>query len=175
MTTGIITGYEIGRNKSGTKDVVLLQVRMSNDQDDIQTVELMNNAGDGSVPAIGSRVIITQLGPSWKIGIAESDEIDPEVQDGEVHHYSQDAGTIKAFIKLLKSGIIELNGNTDFAVRFTALETGFNQLKADFNAFLTHVHSGVTTGGGTSGPTIPPVTPSTASIAGAKVDEVKVP
>lgn len=174
LTTGIITGYEIGLNKSGTKNVVLLQVRIT-DQDDIQTVELMNNAGDGSIPAIGSRVIISQLGPAWKIGVAISDNIDPEVQDGEVHHYSQDAGIIKAFIKLLKSGIIEINGNTDFAVRFSVLETGFNQLKADFNAFLLHVHSGVTIGPGTSGPPAPPAVPSTASIAGAKIDEVKVP
>jgi len=173
MNTGIITGYEIGKNKSGTKNVVLLQVRIS-DQDDIQTVELMNNAGDGSIPAIGSRVIIAELGPAWKIGIAESDGIDPEVESGEGHYYSQDAGTIKAFIKLLKNGILELNGNNDFAVRFTALETGFNQLRGDFNAFLTHVHGGVSTGGGVSGPPTPPVAPSTADISGAKVEEVKI-
>lgn len=171
--TGIITGYEIGKNKSGTKNVVLLQVRIT-DKDDIQTVELMNNAGDGSIPAIGSRVLILQVGPAWKIGIAESDNIDPEVQDGEGHFYSQDSGIIKAFIKFLKSGIIELNGNTDFAVRFSVLESGFNQLKSDFNSFLTHIHSGVTTGGAASGPPTPPVLPSTADISGSKIDEVKV-
>lgn len=173
MTTGIITGYEVGKNKSGTKNVVLLQVRIT-DKDDIQTVELMNNASDGSIPAIGSRVIIAELGPAWKIGIAESDSIDPEVEDGEGHFYSQDSNEIKAWIKLLKTGIIEINGNTDFAVRFSVLESGFNQLKSDFNSFLTHVHSGVTTGAGVSGPPTPPVVPSTADISGAKIDEVKV-
>lgn len=173
MTTGIITGYEIGPNRSGTKNVVLLQVRIT-DKDDIQTVELMNNAGNGSIPPVGERVVIVQIGAAWKIGIAESDNISPEIEDGECHIYSQDNDLIKAFIKLLKTGILELNGNTDFAVRFSALETGFNQLKADHNAFLTHLHGGVTTGGGISGPPAPPVAPSTASIAGAKVEEVKI-
>ena len=173
MTTGIITGYEIGKNQDGDKDVVLLQVRIT-DKDDIQMVELMNNPGDDSVPAIGSRVAILQIGSAWKIGVAVSDYITPITQDGEKRIYSQDSGVVKAFITLLKSGIIEINGNTDFAVRFSVLETGFNQLKADFNAFLTHLHAGVTTGGGISGPPAPPVVPSTASIAGAKIDEVKV-
>lgn len=172
MITGIITGYEIGRNKSGTKNVVLLQVRIT-DNDDIQTVELMNNPGDGSIPAIGSRVVIIQLGPAWKIGIAESDNIDSEIEDGEGHFYSQDSDEIKAWIKLLKSGIIELNGNTDFAVRFSTLESGFNQLKSDFNSFLIHIHTGGTILGNT-GPPTPPAIPSTADISGAKIDEVKV-
>lgn len=172
MTTGIITGYEVGKNKSGTKNVVLLQVRIS-DKDDIQTVELMNNAGNGSIPAIGSRIVIVELGPAWKIGIAESDNIDPEVEDGEGHFYSQDSDEIKAWIKLSKSGIIEINGNTDFAVRFSVLESGFNQLKSDFNSFLTHIHTGGTISGNT-GPPTPPVLPSAADISGAKIDEVKV-
>ena len=144
------------------------------DKDDIQTVELMNNPGDDSVPALDSRVAILEVGPAWKIGVAVSDNITPIMQDGEKRIYSQDSGVIKAFISLLKSGIIEINGNTDFAVRFSVLETGFNQLKSDFNGFLTHIHAGVTTGGGISGPPVPPAVPSVASIAGAKIDEVKV-
>jgi hypothetical protein len=51
--------------------------------------------------------------------------------------------------------------------RFEELETGFNQLKSDFNSFLTHVH------GGPGTPPAPPVLPSTASISGAKINEVK--
>ena len=164
MTTGIITGYEIGRNKTGTKDVVLLQVRIT-DKDDIQTVELMNNAGDGSIPAMGSRVVISQLGPAWKIGVAISDDgIAPEVTAGEVHHYSQDAGTIQAFIKLLKSGIIEMNGNTDFAVRFLALDTALQTFLTDLNAKLVIAFTAV--GGSWPGTSV--------NISGAKIDEVKV-
>lgn len=63
----------------------------------------------------------------------------------------------------------------DFLARFDELKTGFDQLKSDFNAFLTHVHSGVTTGGGVSGPATPPATVSTASIDSAKIDELEVP
>ena len=173
MITGIVTGYEIGPNQNGTKDVVLLQVRIT-DKDDIQKVELMTNPGNESIPSLGARVTILQAGPSWKIAIAASDNITPDVEAGEKKIYSQENDSIKAFILLLKSGIIHINGDNDFAVRFTALETGFNQLKSDFNGSLIHIHSGVTTGGGVSGPPTPPTVPSAADISGAKVNEVKI-
>ncbi len=88
---------------------------------------------------------------------------------GEKILYSRDsAGVVKATVKLLKDGIIEINGNADFAVRFNALETGFNTLRSDHNTFLTHVH------GASGTPPVPPAVPSTASISAAKVDEVKI-
>ncbi|KPK96003.1 hypothetical protein AMJ80_02360 [bacterium SM23_31] len=163
-TTGIITGHEIGKNKTGTKDVVLLQVRIT-DKDDIQTVELMSNSGYNAIPPVGARVLIVQVTPSWKIGITESDNIPPSVDEGEVEIYSQENDTIKAFILLLKSGIIELNGNNDFAVRFTALETGLQAFITDLNTKLAAAFTGV--GGSWPGTSL--------DISGAKVDEVKLP
>ena len=77
------------------------------------------------------------------------------------------------------SGKVEIQGNSDFAVRFSALETAYNQLKADYDNLVTifnaHVHSGVTTGPGSSGPTPTPGSPSTGNISGAKVEEVLLP
>jgi hypothetical protein len=72
-------------------------------------------------------------------------------------------------------------------VRYQELETGFNQLKNDHNdlvnkyndlvtKFNTHVHSGVTTGPGASGPTSltgQAENESSADISGAKIDEIK--
>ena len=72
--TGIVTGFEIGKNRNGTKNVVLLQVRLR-DKNDIQTVELMTPPGDDSIPPNGAKVAIFQVSPSYKIAIANSDNI----------------------------------------------------------------------------------------------------
>ena len=82
-----------------------------------------------------------------------------------------------AFINILNSGIIEINGNTDFAVRFNALETGFNLLRTELNTALTilnaHVHT--LAGAGTTDPMATPTVLATAEISAAKVNEVKLP
>lgn len=162
---GTVTGFKIGKNRNGTKDVLLLQVRITED-DDIQTVEYMSAAGDDSVPPIGSRVTVLQAGSAWKIAIASQDGIAPSMGEGERKIYSSDGTTIAAFINWLADGTLEINGNADFAVRFNALETGFNQLKTDYNA---HTHPTAP-----AGPVSVPSIISTASISGAKVDEVKI-
>ena len=67
---------------------------------------------------------------------------------------------------------MELNGNNDNAVRFAALESGFNTLRDNLNSAVFTVtvdpgtHQGATTG---------IVTPSVATIATAKIDTIKVP
>ena len=164
---GTVRGFEIGPNRDGTNDVLLLQVEMS-DPDDIQTVEYFSGAGDDTIPPVGSLVTILSVGRAWKIAIASNDNIAPSMTEGERKIYSSDGGVIKAFINWLSSGILELNGNSDFAVRFNALETGFNTLRSDHNTFLVHVH------GASGTPPVPPAVPSTASISAAKVDEVKI-
>ncbi len=163
--TGIVTGFKIGKNRNGTKNVVLLQVRLR-DIKDIQTIELMTPAGDDSIPPNGSRVSILQVSPSYKIAIAQNDNIIPIMGPGEKMIYSQANNIIEAFIKLLNTGIIELNGNNDFAVRFNSLKSGFDSLVSDFN---THTHPTAPTG-----PVSTPTVPSTASIDASKVNEVKI-
>jgi phage gp45-like len=170
---GTIKGFTIGKNKDGDKNVLLLQVEIT-DPEDVQTIQLYKQAGEDTNPPINSEAIIAQLGEAWKIAIATDDGIEPSMNAGEKKLYSSSGGEIKAFINFLADGVLELNGNTDNVTRFNALEIGFNQLRNDFNLFLTHVHSGVVTGGGNSGPPNPPVIPSTADISGAKVEEVKI-
>jgi phage gp45-like len=164
---GIVKGVEFAKNKDGEKVTTLLQVQLS-EKDDIQTVELYTQAGQESNPPIDSEVIVISLTASYKIGIALNDSIEPTMAEGEKKIYATDAGAIVSFINFLNTGIIELNGNTNFAVKFNELETAFNSLK---NTVDTHVHSGVTTGPGTSGPL---VTPSTADITPAKSTTVKL-
>lgn len=165
---GTVKGHRIGKNNDGDRDVVLLQVEMSG-SDDIQTVELFNQCGEDYIPPLGSDVIVAEIAKNWKIGIATKDLVMPSMDEGERKIYSQESDIIKAYINLLKTGVIEINGNTDFAVRFTVLETQFNELKTAFN---THVHGGVTAGAASTGAATPQ---STADLTGAKVAEVKLP
>ncbi len=76
----------------------------------------------------------------------------------------------------------EINGNANFAVRFGAMETAYNQLKTDFDNLVTlynaHIH--ITTATITPGvpgvisPTTSTGSASTGDISGAKVDNIKV-
>lgn len=98
--------------------------------------------------------------------------------EGEIRLYSVDSnGAEKTYLHLKNDGLMELAGNADFAVRFSELESGFNQLKSDFNSFITatyNTHTHVTPAGPSAKP-LPVGTSSAASIAGAKISEIKVP
>jgi len=64
---------------------------------------------------------------------------------------------------------IEDTEGGDFAVRYLELKSAFDELKSDFNSFLTHVH-------GFSGtPPVPPAIPSTADMSDAKIDKIELP
>jgi len=163
---GTVKGFEIGKNRDGTKNVLLLQVEMS-DPDDIQTVEYFSGAGDDTIPPEGSLVTILSVGSAWKIAIASNDNIAPTMDEGERKIYSSSGGAIKAFINFLKDGTLEINGNSDFAVAFNDLKAGFDSFVATFNS---HMHPTAATG-----PPSPPITPSTDNIDASKISEVKLP
>lgn len=169
VKTGTITGREVRKNRDGTGNRLMLQVEMSN-PDDIQTVEYVSLPGQDENPINGSRVYVFEVGPSYKIGIAVNDGIEPGMNTGEKRMYAlNDAGAIQSFINLLKTGIIEINGNGDFAVRFQALQDKLTLLEAQL---IAHVHPGVTAGGASTGVS---VTPFDIDISTAKVNEVKLP
>lgn len=176
-------GYKIGKNKDGTKDRLLLQVELT--EDDIRTVEMIAQAGEDTNPAEGCRVVVLDL-KGFLAGIATSDDLTPEVNPGEKEIYSTDnpATEKKAWIKFNGNGILDLNGNARFAAAFEDLKTGFDQLLSDFNDLVTaynaHIHTttAVTGGGGPPGviaPTTSTGTPSSASVDDSKVETVKVP
>lgn len=167
---GKVTGRQIAANRDGSGDRLLLQVEMSN-ADDVQTVEMLNAPGEDSNPPDDAQVLIVDLGRAFKVALAADDGITPDMAEGEKKLYSVSAGAVAAFIKFLASGVLELNGNADFAVRFSELETAFNQLKSDHD---THSHL-YTPGAGTPTQTAAPAAGSTADISGAKVDTVKFP
>ncbi len=130
---GAVTGFEIGPNRDGTKDVLKLQVQIA-DPDDIQTVEYMSSAGDDTIPPVGSIVTILSAGSAWKIAIASQDNIAPSMSEGERKIYSSSGGSIQAFINFLNGGNLELNGNGNSAVTFAALNTALQILVTAINA-----------------------------------------
>lgn len=162
--TGTVTGRTVAKNKDGQNQRLMLQVQMS-DPDDIQTVEYVPLPGMDSNPINGSKVFILAVGPGYLIALGADDGVDPTSDTGENFQYSvDDSGAVQSVLKLLKSGIIEVNGNADFAVRFDALDTALQSLVTAVNSAL----AGKLDGGGTPGSL-------TLDISGAKVDEVKLP
>ena len=166
---GTKTGHSVGKNKDGDRDVILLQVRIS-DTDDIQTVQLYSPTGDDSVPIDGSDIVVLTVDndESWKIGIAVDQLIAPDGVVGQKKIYSVDSGgNISANILFKTDGTIEINGNTDNAVRFQKLADQITILNTKYDA---HTHPDPVSGN--SGP--PSNIPLNIDISLAKIDEVKV-
>lgn len=100
---------------------------------------------------------------------------------GEHRLFSTDAdGVVKFYLHLKNDGTCEIGGSADNMVRFSELETAFNQLKSDYgdlvNAFNAHMHATAAPGAPsppTPVPNVIPALPSTADISGAKIDEIK--
>ena len=81
-------------------------------------------------------------------------------------------------------GKIVVNDGVDFAVRFTELKTGFDQLKTDLNNLITlynaHIHITTATIGAGPAPGVIAVTASagtssTAAIDDSKIEEINLP
>ena len=93
--TGKVKGFEVKKNRNGTQNVLMLQCEISGPED-LQSVEYMSNAGDNTIPVIGSTVAILIAGPSWKIAVAVSDgsEFDNSLVEGDRLLYSKDRAAI---------------------------------------------------------------------------------
>ena len=136
--------------------------------------------GIDAVPIEGDQGIIIVLEESMGKTVAIGVYPDPQAESGEVRIYSRDDdGVLQAYSLHKKNGILELNGNTDFAVAFNDLKSGFDSLKSDFNTFVTtiynlHTHISAGPGNPTAVP-IPTGSISTASIDASKVDTVVLP
>jgi hypothetical protein len=65
-----------------------------------------------------------------------------------------------------------LNGNTNFAVKYTELKTAFDTLRTELNSLITvfnaHVHPGVTSGSASTSPSTTPGTPAKADMSASQ-------
>jgi len=116
--TGIVRGFEVKTNRDSEQKVLMLQVEISG-PGDIQSVEAMTFAGMQIVPPNNSIVTVVKAGNAWKIAPSQNDGIDfdSSLEEGESKIYSSNGGVEKAFIKLLKTGIIHVNGDSKDAAR----------------------------------------------------------
>lgn len=103
---GIVTGRETGKNRGTGLPVRLLQVQLT-DVTDVQTVQLIEQAGEESNPPNGSLVAITAAGQAYKISTGIDDGIEPIMGPGGKRIYSTDSnGVVIAEIKLDPEGRI---------------------------------------------------------------------
>jgi hypothetical protein len=82
-----------------------------------------------------------------------------------------------SYVKVTDAAV-EINGNTDYAVAYNDLKLAFDQLKSDFNNFVTTVYNLHNHPTAPVGPVSPPSVPGTSSAAdmsAAQVPTVKLP
>jgi hypothetical protein len=144
----------------------------------VRTVYNSQPFGIDSTPKKNFKGVVidtASTGESVLIGLLNQEV---KTEEGEIRLYSIKANDTESFyVYLKKDGTCEIGGNTNFAVKFNELKTEFNKLKTDHNNFLTeyklHVHTGVTTGAGSSGTTTSIQIANDSNIDNAKNDKIK--
>lgn len=151
-----------------------------NGRADVRTAREVAPYGVDSNPVAGMIAVYSPTAVKGKAVIIGYLNVNQLADVGEFRAYSTDAGgNLKMYTWLKNDGTMEIGGDAGNLTRFQELETGFNALKDDLNdlvnAFNSHMHATAATGPPvtpTPGTGIP-ATPSTASIAGAKINEIK--
>jgi hypothetical protein len=138
MKLGKITGRRIGTNRDGDASRVILQVELL--EDDVKTVELFSQAGEDVNPADGCRAVVIDVASSYKVAIAVSDDLTPEVNAGEKEIYSTDnpATTKQARTLWDSAGNVVHNQGAESVVTYAALDLALQTLVTAINgAFAT--------------------------------------
>lgn len=139
---------------------------------DVKTFYQVSPWGDDSAPVLDSDIVVsdTKVGDTRIVlGVISTDK---KANAGEKRIFATDQdGNTVVDIYLRNDGTVEIVGNTDNAVRYSALETAFNDLQDQWNAFANAYTPGSPTVLGTP----PTATPSTGDIAASKIEEIKVP
>lgn len=84
---GIVTGRTVAPNRGRGVPVRLLQV-MVTDRSDVQTVQLIEQAGEESNPPDGSLVVLLPAGKAVKLAVSAHDGVTPDLEVGGKRIYS---------------------------------------------------------------------------------------
>jgi hypothetical protein len=174
LFANLVTIMSTKKEKVGTSSAERVKAVTESASENAGTAEVYGQHGFVSRPAKNAGGVRLRIGGvSIIIAVFRYDVAAPD-NPGETKLYSTDAdGAEKSAHVLTSDGKHVFNKGEDFAVRFNALQTAFNQLKADHDAH-THPVPGVVLGGpGTSSSA--PTAASTANIADAKVRDILVP
>ena len=103
-----------------------------------ETAQVYGMPGLIANPGAGTRGVRIRIG-SWDVIIAALNyQVALPSTPGETKLYSTDSdGAEQATVIGKADGILEVNGDADFAVAFNDLKVAFDQLKSDHDAFLT--------------------------------------
>lgn len=138
------------------------------------------------VPFPDDKVMILQVGndPNDLHVIAVNDGVVNISESGENRIYSYDVDkNILASVFLNKEAEVVVNSGEDWAVKYSTLETAYNELQEKVNALVNlynaHIHvTTATVGLGPIGVLSPPASAASASsgdIAATKVEKVRLP
>jgi len=152
-------------------------------RNDIATSFLATNFGEDYIPTKDCKMVQIRSTNSQESAIVCSvNKADKSLSVGEKVIYATDAdGVIKASIHLRNSGIVEFSNGTDNAVRYSKLESEFNELKGKFNDLVTkyNAFAAAYAPGGPATQGLPPTMQqgiaSEADITLTKIEEIKVP
>jgi len=142
-----------------------------------KTADQVSSFGDDSAPIkdmIAIYAKTAEVGDDIILGYLNKNQVS---QPGEKRIFSlKENGTVSFSVYLKKDGTCEIgDGATDNAVRYSALKTAFDELKNNFNTFVSvynaHVH--IAAGANTTPPGIQGQV-SAADITGAKIDQIKI-
>lgn len=164
-----------GKYRGGLKDSLIVKTKALDNQ-----YQSKNSFAPGIEinPAAGERLIISKIdnSDSYLVNIGGiSDNVAPDTLPGERRFFSVDENLdLSSYIKLKNTGIVEINGNDNFAVLYTELVTEFNKLNSKFNSLITaynsHAHPYVDT---PVGPSTTSATPTTGTASDADITNVK--
>lgn len=137
MDLGIIKGREITSNRDGSDNKVMMQVEMLDGE--VRTIELMCNANEDFNPATGCRIFVIEYDEGYQLGIAATDDLNPESEPGEKEIYSTDNPVTQklAKIKLNKDSEIVLNDGTKSALNYQDTVSALNTFLIALNGQLT--------------------------------------
>lgn len=148
---------------------------------DVQECIEVSPYGTDSNPIKDMVALYTPTGETGKNAIIGYINKERLTKPGEYRIFSTDEnGALQTYVWLHDDGTMEIGGDADNMVRFSELETAFNQLKDDHNALAQKwdAFCSAYTPGSPSTVGTPPtlasstVGQSTADISGAKIDEV---
>lgn len=169
MKIGRVISSEIAKNRDGEKNVLLLQVEIS-DPDDIQTVEYLQAAGVDYRPRPNTTVLVIGLGSAWQVAIAADDGIEPSAAAGEYEIYASTSGGAKGGkLKCYPGGTVEAGAGVDWVAMAGKVLTELQAIKSHLDALKTaidtHTHTVAITGPAGTTPTTPPLAPGPTPVA----------
>ena len=139
------------------------------------TATIYSQPGEDSRPIPGdSMAFIHGDNIGGKVAVGFLDTVNAPVSSpGEKRLYSRNSsGAIQAIVYFREDGVLEVNGNTDFAVSFNQLQVILTQLATDINANLTAIATSL---GSVPAPTPYVPVPIVIDLTPAKISTVTLP